>query len=319
MALSILRHESEVLSGNACGDPHVRELWVYTPPTAEPCPVLFCLSAFGASGEKACVGNRWSPGLPARLDRLIAQGMPPVIVAFPDCFTRWGGSQYLNSEATGRYEDYLCDELVPFVESEFRTTGRRGLFGKSSGGYGALRIAMRRPGLFQAIASHSADMGFELVYAPDFAGTLARLAEFDSLAAWVEQFESREKMAGADFAVVNTIAMSACYSPDANEPFGFRFPFDRTTGERIPAIWKRWRDHDPIEMDPAALRELDLLYLDCGSKDELFLHLGLRRFLKRLDALGIAYEAEEFPDSHRSLNYRYDVSLPKLSAALHRR
>lgn len=319
MALSILRHESEVLVGNACGDPHVRELWVYTPPTAEPCPVLFCLPAFGASGAKACVGNRWSPGLPARLDRLIAQGMPPVIVAFPDCFTRWGGSQYLNSEATGRYEDYLCDELIPFVESEFRTTGRRGLFGKSSGGYGALRIAMRRPGLVHAAASHSGDMGFELVYAPEFAATLARLAEFDSFASWVEQFESREKMAKPDFAVVNTVAMSACYSPDANEPFGFRFPFDPTTGARVPEVWRRWCENDPLEWDVAALRELDLLFLDCGSKDEAFLHLGLRRFLKRLDARGIAYEAEEFPDGHRSLSYRYDVSLPKLSAALHRR
>jgi hypothetical protein len=319
MAIRILRHESEVLEDNPCGDPSRRELWVYQPPTDEPCPVVFSLAGFAGAGAASCTGNPWSPGMLARLDRLIENGMPPMIVAFPDCFTRWGGSQYLNSEATGRYEDYVCDELVEFVENEFATTGRRGVIGKSSGGYGAVRLAIRRAGLFHAAVSHSGDMGFEFVYAPGFADAIARLAEFDSLEAWVEQFESREKISGPDFNVINTVAMSACYSPDPGEPFGFRFPFDRETGALLPEIWDRWRANDPVEMDPEPLRDLDLLFLDCGTKDEWRIHLGLRRFLKRLDERGIPYEAEEFPDNHRSLNYRYEVSLPKLAAALHRR
>ena len=38
--------------------------------------------------------------MPERLDRLIASGaMPPVVVAFPDCFTKLGGNQYINSSA----------------------------------------------------------------------------------------------------------------------------------------------------------------------------------------------------------------------------
>jgi hypothetical protein len=45
--------------------------------------------------------------LKRRLDRLIASGKcPPVIVVAPDCLTRLGGNQYINSSATGRYEDY---------------------------------------------------------------------------------------------------------------------------------------------------------------------------------------------------------------------
>lgn len=319
MALTILRHESEVLKGNACGDPFVRDLWVYTPPVPGPCPVLFCLTGFGGTGPMACTGSRRSPGLPARLDRLIADGMPPVIVAFPDCETRWGGSQYMNSLATGRYEDYVCDELLPFVEGEFEADGRRGVFGKSSGGYGAIRLAIRRPGLFHAVASHSGDMGFAFVYAPEFAAAIARLAEFESLPKWVEHVESREKVSGADFAVLNAVAMAACYSPDPDAHYGFRFPFDEETGELIPEIWRRWQENDPVEMANDALRRLDLLFCDCGTKDEWRLHLGLRRFTKRLESLGIPYEAQEFPDTHRSLSYRYEVSLPKLAAALHRR
>jgi enterochelin esterase family protein len=119
--------------------------------------------------------------------------------------------------------------------------------------------------------------------------------------------------------VLNTVGMAACYSPDPDAPFGIGFPFDFDTGELIPDVWARWRANDPVEMASDALNELDLLFLDCGTKDEWRLHLGLRLLRKRLDALGVSYEAEEFPDTHRSLNYRYDVSLSKLAAALHRR
>lgn len=325
MPLTILEHESEVLRGNPCGDPHARQLWVYTPPgyaeSDARLPVLWCLAPFARTGAEECVGNYWSPGLPQRLDGLIADGMPPVIVAFPDCFTRWGGSQYMNSAGTGRYEDYLCDELVPLVDERFRTSGRRGAFGRSSGGYGALRLAMRRPGTLHAIASISGDMGFELVYCSPFADVIARIDACGSLEAWVEQFQSREKMAGGDFVVVATIAMSACYSPDPDAPFGFAFPFDLKTGESLPAIWRAWADNDPVRMidsDDAAraLAALDLLHLECGTRDEERLHLGLRLFTERLTARKVPFEAEEFPDSHRSLSYRYDSVLPKLATAL---
>jgi enterochelin esterase-like enzyme len=325
MAIQIISHSSEVLRGNPCGDPADRELWVYTPPgyeeSDESYAVLWCLKGYTGSGAMACTGNRWSPGIPERVDRLIAGGMPPAIIAFPDCFTRWGGSQYMNSAATGRYEDYICDELVPLVEERFRATGRRGVFGKSSGGYGAVRLPMRRPGLFHAVACHSGDMGFALAYLPQFADTVARLAEFDSLAAWVERFESDEKLSGADFCAVGTIALASCYSPDPDAPFGFRFPFDLETGEILPDIWRRWRENDLVHMVDApqaadALRALDLLFLDCGDHDEWRHHLGLRLLRKRLDALGIPHEAQEFPGTHRSVSYRYDVSIPKLAAAL---
>src|ERR1700730_10874193 len=46
--------------------------------------------------------------LPERLDRLIGQRrMPPVVVAFPDCFTRLGGNQYINSASLGAWGDFL--------------------------------------------------------------------------------------------------------------------------------------------------------------------------------------------------------------------
>jgi enterochelin esterase family protein len=96
---------------------------------------------------------------------------------------------------------------------------------------------------------------------------------------------------------------------------------DLETGERDPEVWRRWMENDPVEMvtEPVhaeALRGLRLLFLDCGLRDEWNLHLGLRLFRARLDELGIAHEAEEFDGTHRSISYRYDVSIPQLARAL---
>jgi S-formylglutathione hydrolase FrmB len=325
MTIRILEHESQVLRGNPLGDPTRRELWVYLPPGFDEgrrYPVLWCLIGFTGTGSMVVTGNRWAPGLAERLDRLIGEGCPPVIVAFPDCFTRLGGSQYMNSDATGRYEDYLCDELIPFVDGSLPTLpgrGARGVFGKSSGGYGALRLGMRRPDLFSAVACHSGDMAFALTYMPGFARTAARLAKAGSIEAWLREFESREKKRSADFDAINTIAMAACYSPDPSRPLGLALPFDPESGEILPEVWARWKEHDPVEMVRTyadALRRMKLLFLDCGNEDEYQLHLGMRLFAKRCRELGIVCDVEEFPDDHRSISYRYDVSVPRLSRAV---
>jgi enterochelin esterase family protein len=115
--------------------------------------------------------------------------------------------------------------------------------------------------------------------------------------------------------------MAACYSPAADRPLGLALPFDLETGALREEIWRRWKENDPVEMVrrpeiAQALRDLRLLYLDCGSDDEYQLHLGQRLFCRRLEEAGIAHECQEFPDDHRSISYRYDVSVPKLAVAL---
>ena len=79
-----------------------------------------------------------------------AAGCPDAIVVFVDAWTALGGSQFLNSASTGRYLDYLCDEVVPFVDGRYPVLpGRdhRGLSGHSSGGYGAMVVPIRIEGL----------------------------------------------------------------------------------------------------------------------------------------------------------------------------
>jgi enterochelin esterase family protein len=77
-----------------------------------------------------------------------------------------GTSFYLNSrDGQYRYEDFLLREFLPFIEGKYRVrAGRasRGIAGISMGGYGALRLAFRRPDLFNSVATHSAAIVAEL-------------------------------------------------------------------------------------------------------------------------------------------------------------
>jgi len=136
MTVEILEIESRVLRGNPLGDPHLRRTPVYLPPSYPKgrYPVFFMLTGFTGFGELMIKRQAWSEALPERLDRLIrTKKMGEAIVVMPDCFTRLGGSQYLNSTATGRYEDHVVRELVPAIDARYRTNRRRAVLGKSSG------------------------------------------------------------------------------------------------------------------------------------------------------------------------------------------
>src|SRR5215467_1312665 len=170
--MPVLRHRltSRVLAGNPLGDPIERDLYVYVPPGYDPAaarrwPAVLAVVGFTGTGGYLFNVDPLTEPLHDKLDRMIASGAcPPIIVAAPDCFTRVGGNQYINSAGTGRYEDHLVDEIIPFIDANYRTLGRGqwGVFGKSSGGYGSIVLGMHRPDVFCALADHSGDSNFEL-------------------------------------------------------------------------------------------------------------------------------------------------------------
>src|SRR4029077_16803585 len=135
--------ESQALKSNMLGDPSVRVVDVYVPAghDGEGLPLLVDLVGFTSSGLSQANWVGFRENMPERLRRLIGERrMSPVVVAFPDCFTRLGGNQYINSASMGAWEDFLLREMLPAIEQRFKCggTGRRGVFGKSSGGFGRL-------------------------------------------------------------------------------------------------------------------------------------------------------------------------------------
>lgn len=323
--LELTRFTSTVLADNPLGDPATRRLPVILPPNYDPSrryPVLYGLAGLASRGAALLNDRGWDPQLMDRLDRLYANGMPHMIVALPDCFTSFGGSQYVNSAAVGQYDRYVVDEVVPFVDATFATVaeaGGRGLFGHSSGGYGAMVLGMRHPDVFGALACHSGDMGFEWCFRPSFPHAATSISRAGGVDGWLTTFESRKPGASFDFETLNILAMAACYSPNPDAPRNIDLPFDTDLCELRPDVWARWLDHDPLHMAKRhadALRSMRLVFMDCGTRDEAHLHYGARRLARHLNDLDIPHQYEEFDGGHRNTQYRFDTSLPLLARAL---
>ncbi len=353
----VLEHHSRILAGNPLGDPQVRKLAVWLPPgydrrsgagPGRRFPVLYDLVGFTGSGAAHLNWQPFSENVAERAARLVHEGrMGPAIIVFPDCFTRLGGNQYVNSSAIGRYADYLTREIIPFVDREFRSLAsreHRGCFGKSSGGYGAIIHGMKYAKYWGAVASHSGDAYFDFVYRCDWPNTLNELAgyrrprrragDFDVeraarglergdddgrirrflAAAWKKQ-----KLTTAEGHALMNLCMAATYDPDPKAPLGFRVPFNLETGELIEARWRRWLRHDPINLvgrHAAALESLKGIYVDCGWRDQYQIHYGARLLSQRLARADIRHTYQEFDDNHSGIDYRMDVSLPFLYRAL---
>src|SRR5688500_13562749 len=169
-----------------------------------------------------------------------------MIAVLPDCFTYYGGSQYINSTATGRYEDYLTQEIVPFIDENFGTAAdrdSRAVIGKSSGGYGSLIMGIRHPDIFGLVCSTAGDAYFEYCYPMDFPKAF-RVIKGDPKK-FMKEFWAAEKQGKDDHAALNTIGMAACYSPNGA---GADLPFDLETGEIRDDVWNRWLEHDPVRL-----------------------------------------------------------------------
>jgi enterochelin esterase family protein len=325
--IEITRCESRVLVDNPLGDPVSREVGVYLPPSYDGqkrFPIVFFLPGFTGTGLSLLNRSAWQPPLDRRLEALFADGRArECIVVLPDCFTRYGGSQYVDSPAIGRYATYLTDEVLPWVESRYPTTPRRALIGKSSGGYGALQLGMRRPDLFCAVASHAGDCAFELSYQREFGHVLIALERRGGVKGFLSWFEQQVTKPGAAIEVMSNLCCAAAWSPNGG-PYafgeGFDLPFDARTGALVPEVWSRWLREDPIRMVDAhadALRGMRAIFLDAGIGDEYNLQLGARQLSDKLRALGIAHVHEEFDGGHMNTQYRYDRSFSVVTHALY--
>lgn len=320
---------SSALAGNPLGDPAARPLLTWVPPGGGAgLPAVYFLHGFTGSGRGWLNVSAFQPTVPERIDALVAAGeLPPFVAVFPDGFTGVGGTQWFDAPAVGRYQSYVADEVVALVEAQLGTIparAARAVVGKSSGGYGALRMGRDRPDVFAHLACHAGDACFEYCYLPDLPKAAAALLGAPDAAAWLEDARRRAretKLSGADHPVLNTLGMAAHYSPEPGAPLGLALPFELPSGRLRPEVWARWLEHDPVRFVPASLdayRRLSSVYLDCGTRDEYHLRWGARIVAEALRGGGVEVEHQEFEDGHMGINYRYDVSLRWLAPRLAR-
>jgi S-formylglutathione hydrolase FrmB len=322
--------DSPALHDNPLGDPSTRPLAVYTPQGYDPegsrrYPVLYCLHGYTGDVGALIATRAWETNVVQWVDRLLAEArMPAAILAVVDGFTRLGGSQYVDSIHNGAYATYVVRDVIGFIDEHYRTIaaeGGRAVFGKSSGGFGALHLCLAHPGTFAAFASHSGDAYFRYAQMPSFATCQRTLEGFESIAAFVEEFERRPKRPQHFYSTIEQLGYTAAYSPREARAFALDLPWDEKTGELRDDVFARWLAFDPCERvasGRAALERLRLRYLDCGRKDEYALDVGARVFAQRCRDAGLEVHHEEFDDDHRNVGYRYEISLPAMAELLDR-
>ncbi|MBA2383103.1 MAG: enterochelin esterase [Actinobacteria bacterium] len=311
---------SDALRGNPLGDPHERPLWVYTPPAYDGGPAIYVLQGF--TGRLDMWRNR-AAFRPTFLE-LLDEADIDARVVFVDAWTSVGGSQFVDSAGSGRYHTYLCDELVPFVDERYETSGLRGVSGKSSGGYGAAVTAMLRPDLFSGFASHSGGGLFDVSIRPFF--RVAARALRDRYQGSIERFLEELRHGPAPLAHPDDIHLllqwgfSAAYSAD--EDGTPRLPYDPATAEVIPELWERWLAWDYPTLVPRhsdTLRAMRAIYVDCGTRDEWYLDLTAEWLRRRLAALPVRdLHVELFDATHQAIEYRYPLGLRYLAERLRR-
>jgi enterochelin esterase-like enzyme len=322
--------ESHVLQDNPLGDPAVRRVTVYLPAghdevAGQRYPVVYLLSSHGNTGPGLMNWRAWDENIQEQLDALIEnEVIGPVIVVLPDMWTRFGGSQYVNSAGMGRYEDYLIDEIVPLVDRNYRTIpdrDHRGIMGRSSGGFGAITQAMHHPEIFGALACQSGDLYWEYTCLPNLSKMHQQLEKYGGLAAFIRDIPTIRPKGGAFWELIMTVCWAAAFGGNPGSPHGFDLPIDPATGALNETVWARWLEHDPIRKldNPAyaqALRTMKTIFIDAGQYDEYQLQVGARVLHHKLERLDVPHVYEEYPDGHRGTHYRYEQSLAQLYAGL---
>jgi S-formylglutathione hydrolase FrmB len=318
------RIESSHLVGNLLGDPSERDIYVYLPPGYEGSdrryPAAYLLHPFGTTAERmvnpATDTERWAPPIEDVLDPVFGRmGTPPMIVVIPDGWSRYGCGQWVDSPVSGNFEHYVVDDVVSHIDAGYRTipeSRSRGVFGFSSGGFGAWNIASQHPETFCALAMIAGDSYLELTHK----GILYEYLNSIWPAAPNGPVEG-------DHLSQMVYAYSACYSPNPQEPpFYVDLPVSHPSGELIAEVWDRWLAFDPVvnwRYRVDQLRSLNGILLDVGSHDDWQLQWGHRLLSHHLDQAGIAHLATENSGNHSGRSReRYQVALRWMSQVLER-
>lgn len=320
--ISAIKFHSRSLESNPLGDPSEREVLVFAPEKPkEGAPLLLGLAGFGGGARNFLNFSPMSYNFTDIIrDLRRNQKLNDAIIAIPDCFTSFGGNQYINSSSVGNYEDFIIDELVPFLRDKY-STGNTGVFGKSSGGFGSYTLAVRHPDAIQGFADHSGDAEFEYCYLPDFPDTIREFQKAGGPYEWYQKYQSSQNKMSREFMkTINVLAMAAFYTPsETTGKLGIEFPFDLETGALDMEVWGRWKELDPAHNISRNLRTLAAMkgiYLDVGGSDEFNINFGMRIMHNVLLRNSVDHVFEEFDGGHFNITHRYEKSLSYLADRL---
>ena len=307
---------SPALRGNALNDPERRPIVVYLPDRYrknphERFPVIYLLHGAMTDIGAWLLRDGNPTSLLETMDSVIAEQGDAILVMI-DAWTSVGGSQYLNSAAIGRYQDYVVDDVVEWTDSKFRTVksaSGRAIFGHSSGGFGAWMACTRRPGVFGALGMLAADCLFEGVYLKTLGPAVRRLREayngdmqfFWSTHGSAEIGDEHGKRIyqpqdghgrrwnPEDAAIYDQHMLASAFAGIDSAP---RYLFEPETGRINDEVWAMWAALDPARTADSYTEELaQLKHISIGAarQDEFFADNGAAALSALLTSDGVPH------------------------------
>ncbi len=330
--LQLKTFTSQALVGNPIGNTATRNVQVYLPKgydanASEGYPVVYLLHGLPFTEEAYTNEATWDPWVrpgepwpfqqypdfPADfrswIDAMIETGkIQPMIIVMPNAASEAGYmfSFYTNSPLNGNFEDYIVQDLVDFIDAQYNTIedpSGRAVVGHSQGGYAAFKFGLLYPDVFGTVASHS---GLLLLDAMLTLGPVVVAENPDGFAPDPDKFLT-----------MGMYAMSACWSPNPEDPYYVDLPFEYPSGEVIEAVQAKWVTQDVFHMLDTYVdnfRSLNGIYFDIGLSDELGMDEAYPFMLQKMDAYGLDYTFEAFDGGHFTDTFgRLEVSLAFIS------
>jgi hypothetical protein len=291
--------QSKNFAHNKAGTLPLRKLIVYLPAdiqgSSKRYPVIYFLPSTFDSSYSSMFDQKGAQGL---LDQAIAAGViREFILVCVDMLTPLGSSWYVNSPVSGNWEDFMVQELVPFIDADFKTLPRResrGIAGIRVGAHGAIRFGMRHPDVFGS------------VYALHPVGTGSGVQIMDTLPNWDLLANAKTvddvKKDGLSW-LFTTIFQAHLPNPD-KPPLFIDLPA-RKAGDRLvidARLTERLRRNFFLEeMIPTYAENLKSLRgfkFDWARNDPIHDHVySNQAFTHKLNEYGIVHEAEEYNGS----------------------
>ena len=299
---------SSSFANNRIGVSPVRNMVVYLPPdyltSTHRYPVIYFLPNPFEQSYRYDFDHRDAKGL---FDRAIAEGViKSFILVAVDMNTPLGTSWYVNSPVNGNWEDFALQELVPYIDANFKTLpsrDSRGIAGVFIGGYGAIRFGMRHPDVFGAVyAMHPVGTGAGV-------GVSMTIPKWDILAN-AKSAEDVKKDPGTW--IFTTMFQAHLPNPD-KPPLYIDLAARQENNELLidSGLMDRFRNNFLLEtMIPQYadnLKSLRGFKFDWSRNDANFDHVYANQaFTRKLNEFGVNHAAEEYTGPFDESNWGTD-------------
>jgi S-formylglutathione hydrolase len=289
------------LEGNLNGDTADRPVIVYLPPSYKTdsgrrYPVVYLLHGYGLQAARWMTLFKIENGANQAMAGL---GRDPrsgpgseraseMILVNPDCYSFYDGCFYGKSAATGDWETFVADELVAYIDTHYRTLAKResrGLAGHSMGGYGTLRIAMKKPEVFSSLYALSACCAMDKGEPTEQMATAAT-------------YTTRDQVAALRYPNKGALARAAAWSPNPNAPPLF-VDLPVKDGAARPDIQAKWAANSIVpmlEQYAKNLKRYTAVKFDVGTMDNLI--AANRQIDEAMTKAGIKHTFETYEGDH---------------------